>query len=111
MTSEPPALFLVFGLVLPALKGVSLTRKAIIYITKMISLRYFCQRTCVTHFFSRRVDIDIEAVHCSFRTDTADLKIDYFANRLNEMECHLLIVVIAAGFRFKPTLIAFLYVA
>ena len=43
--------------------------------------------------------------------DTADLKIDYFANSLNEMECHLLIVVIAAEFRFKPTLIAFLYVA
>ena len=111
MTSEPPALFSVFGSVLPALKGVSLTRKAIIYVTKMISSRYFHQRTCVTHLFSRRVNIDIEAVHCPFRMDTADLKIDYFTNRLDKTECHLLIVVVAAGFRFKPTLITLLYVA
>jgi hypothetical protein len=111
MTSEPPALFSVFGSVLPALKGPSLTRKAIVYVTEMISHRYIHQHTCITHLFPRRVDINFKAVHCPFRVDTTDLKIDYFANRLNETECHLLIVVVAAGFRFKPTLITLLYVA
>ena len=35
--------------------------------------------------------------------DITDLEIDYFANRLGKMECHLLIVMIAAfGLRSAP---------
>ena len=43
--------------------------------------------------------------------DSTDLEIDYFANRLDETERHLLIVMVAVGFRFKPNPITLLYVA
>ena len=59
-----------------------------------ISSRHSCQHTCVTHLFPRRVNIDFKVVHFPFRMDTTDLEIDYFANRLEKMECHLSIVVV-----------------